>query len=249
MLCISIQAGWFSVNTVINGKGYLDSVNDWRCSRCPAGTYSTTVGGIGEGSCTRCPTGWTTSSSGAANSSSACNFPICPTGYANMALGKYTKASANEASYPVALATDDSLSTYNSSSIYNASSIYNSYGVDSWFYLDLGTPAIQVSSVYIWQRTDCERNPASLLCSSRMQNLDVRVGTSGNGQANALCNYQAATWTGVFGINLPCSYPLTGPIVTIQGKCVMILLDKCPLTAFPSDCRALLGLLSIPFYA
>ena len=122
-----------------------------------------------------------------------------------MALGKSTQSSSPQG--PLALATDDNLST----------GIFESYATDAWFKLDLGTPAVQVSSVYIWQRTNCERNPATLLCSSRMQNLDVRVGTNGNGQANALCNYQAATWTGVFGINLTCSSPLTGPILTIQG--------------------------------
>jgi hypothetical protein len=53
-----------------------------------------------------------------------------------------------------------------------------------------------------------------------MINLDVRIGSNGNGQSNALCNYQAKTWTGVYGINLPCPQPLVGPIVTIQGEFV-----------------------------
>jgi hypothetical protein len=90
--------------------------------------------------------------------------------------------------------------------------------VDPWWYLDLGSTAIQVSSVYVWQRTDCEH--AS--CSSRMINLEVRIGSNlvGHTWNNSLCNYEEKTWTKVYGINLPCPQPLVGPIVTIQGEFV-----------------------------
>lgn len=229
LIFLLLQAGWFSLLS----SGYLDSINQYRCSICPAGTYSTSVGGIGYASCTRCSTGYTTSSSGAATSSSACSVPICPTGYVNMALGKLTNSSSiDNGGGPTSIAIDDTLATGN----------FETHAVNASFYVDLGTSNSLVSSVYIWQRTDCEQIPSTVLCSSRLQNLDVRVGTNNyqaNWQANTLCNYQAVTWTGVFGVNLTCSSPLGGPSVTIQGTEKTMCDLVYPLTKFP-DMQSLL---------
>ena len=172
------------------------------CTQCPAGSYSSSEG---TATCTRCPTGMTTSSIGS-TSSSACTVPICPVGYANVAIGKATQSSANPGvstlnGTPSSFANDDSLS----------SGVFSHIQQDAWWLLDLGTNKIQVASVYIWQPTDSV---------NRNQNLEVRLGTQPAGYTwdNPLCYYQAKTWTQVDGINLTCSQPLVGPIVTIQGE-------------------------------
>ena len=184
------------------------------CMPCAPGTFS--PGGVS--SCTLCnptdPTSMTTEPFGGAISSSSC-APICLTGYSNIALGKSATASSSLTAWglpwPPANAVDGVLGC-NSIACSNQSWAWFSAGsvVTSWWQVDLGSSYL-VSSIFIWQRTDCEWGS----CSGRLSNLTLTVGSSSDGSQNAVCSSQPKAWNGVLGINLTCTCPLLGRYVRI----------------------------------